>query len=486
MITRVTEAVYRQDRAVTQIFVLKNSRPNWDAELYRRARQEGAAEGACGRPAADAVTVDGVEAKLHSEVRERALAVNGVLSNELNRINPVLAAHRAELAQNQHLFETRHDPEVSGQTFENMLRSRRAELAEAYHRKHSAEGHYNLFRFQHSIAHSPDHPGDRLNYLSWIFLILAFETLLNSLFWTGSMGGFLTTALLISFLLSAINIGIGFASGALFSYKNLSTTPHIVLGWSSLVAGIGLSSVVNYYIITHRSTEAFSDGTGDGVNKTLSLAMFVLGMGFALFAMYKGSRFFGSVPGYEAASRQYLEAERDVAAIVAKARDEIHAERRAQEDLRRRLVATCGELKVKAVRLIADIDDIRTQYLLALDRLDDILRQCVKTYRDANRAVRASRSSSPGYFGEPIESIERHCETLVAAEQAIVAHCTEIDAQVRQMQEVAAAETGRLREVAAQYLGQGITEWAEAADREGMRRHEDSIRAVECDARRTA
>ena len=74
----------------------------------------------------------------------------------------------------------------------------------------------------------------------------------------------------------------------------------------------------------------------------------------------------------------------------------------------------------------------------------------------------------------------------MAAEQAIIAHCTDIDAQVRQMQVVAAAETGRLREAAARYLGQGLTEWAEAADKEGMRRHEESIRAVECDARRTA
>jgi hypothetical protein len=472
---------------VTQIFVLKSSRQDWDRELYRRASQEGAAEGAAGRPGADSTTIDAVESRLHSEVRERVLAVNGLLAGELNRVNPQLAAQRAELAAKRHLFDTRHGPEVSRQSFENVLTGRRQQLVEAFQRRHRSEGHYNLFRFQNGIAHAPDHPRDRLNYLSWIFLILACETLLNAVFWTGSMGGFLTTALLISFVLSAINIGIGFSAGALFSYKNLRDAQHRILGWSALVAGIALSGVVNYYIITHRSTEAFGGGlAGESINKILSMAMFAVGEGFAMFALYKGSRFFGSVPGYESAARQYLEATQDVDGIVRQARDEVHAERRSQEDLRRRLIGGCGELKVKAAVLIADIQNIRAQHALALDRLDDILRQCVKAYRDGNRAVRAARAASPAYFADPVDGLERHTEGLDATEQAIRDHLGEIEFQAQVIQETAATEIGRLRELAASYVGGRLTEWAEAADKEGLRRHEESTRALECEARSLA
>jgi hypothetical protein len=473
---------------VTQIFVLKSSRADWDRELYRRASQDGAAEGAAGRPGADATTIDGVESRLHSEVRERVLAVNGLLAGELNRVNPLLAAQRAELTAREHLFNTRHSCEVSRQTFENVLTGRRSQLAEAFQRRHAAEGHYNLFRFVNGIVHAPDHPKDRLNYLSWIFLILAFETLLNAVFWTGSMGGFLSTALLISFVLSAINIGIGFSSGALFSYKNLRHIQYRVLGWSSLVGGIALSCLVNYYIITHRSTaEAFGGGNmGESINNILSLAMFAVGVGFAMFALYKGSRFFGSVPGYESAARQYLEALQDVAGITRQARDELQAERRAQEDLRRRLIGGCGELKVTASQLIADIQNVRAQYTLVLDRLDDVLKQCVKAYRDANRAVRAARAASPAYFAQTVDQLGRDTQGLDSIEQAVRAHLAEIEARAQVIQETSASEIGKVRELATHYVGARLNEWTEAADKEGLRRHEESVRALECDARSLA
>jgi hypothetical protein len=475
---------------VTQIFVIQSDTPGWEKDLYKRAGQKGATEGAAGRPAADATAIDAVETRFHSDVRQRVLGTNGLLSNELNRVNPIVAAHRGMLAENQHVFDTRHDPEVSRQIFENVLSSKRQQLVEAYQRKHRAEGHYNLFRYQHGITYTPDHPQDKLNYLSWIFLILAIETLLNAVFWTGSMGGFVTIALLISFVLSTVNIGIGFAAGALFAHKNRSETRLRAMGWAFLVAGIALGCIINYYIVTQRSTvDTFGSGFTDesidymSINNILSFAMFAVGMIFSAFAMYKGYYFFGSVPGYEIASSQFLEASRDVEGIIRQAREEIHAERRSQEDLRRRLISSCGELKVKAARLAADIRNVRSQYTLALDRLDDVLKQCVKAYRDSNRAVRASKTSCPAHFAEPVEKLDRSYDGLIATEEDIRDHAAQIEAQAGAVQEASATELGRLKEFAAYSLGQSLTQWNEGADREGLRRHEESIRALECGTR---
>lgn len=465
---------------MTQIFVLTADKADWPKILIKRARDEGAKEGAAGRPAPDATEIDAPEARLRGEVRERVLGTNGLLNNELNRISPEVARHRVELAESQHLLETRHVPEVSRQHCENALSGKRQQLVEAYERKHRTEGHYNLFRHRHGITHDPDHPEDKLHYLSLIFVFVAFETVLNAFFWTGSLGGFLTMALLISLVLSLVNVSVGFLTGAGFAYKNRSETRNHVLGWLSLIVGFCLICLINYYIITHRSTAGTFGGgeMGEGINKIFTVAMFVVGVFFAVFAMWKGYYFFGSVPGYESASREFLEAKRCVDDIIGHAKEDVNAERRSQEDLRRRLIDRSGDLKKKAAKLAADIQNVRTQYLLALDRLHDILGECVKSYRDANRAVRPNRASSPVYFAEPVERFVPQDEGLAAVEAAIGSYLSDVESHARVIQEVSTAENGQLREIAAQYVGPKISEWSREADDAGLKRYEDSIRTV--------
>jgi hypothetical protein len=465
---------------VTQIFVLKNDKRRWEQDLHKKASDLGAQQAASSRPMADSADADEGENKVRTEVYNRELGVHGLLSNELNRLAPLLANESAEVNACHVSYQQRRSPSGSKSYCEGVFAQRKAQLVEAYFDRYRSEAHYNRFRHQHGITKDPDHPEDKLNYLSWLFLILAAETVLNSVFWTQSLEGFVTKALLISFVLSALNIVIGFLAGAGFGHKNLRDPGRQIFGWGSLLVGIALGCLINYFIITNRPAHSgVADASGDhSIDSILSLAMFAIGESFSLFAIFKGYRFFGSVPGYEAASHQFLAARKRINDLFAELKDAIHKEKREQEDVRRSLLRKVSDVQNRLAKLKADIQNVRAQYTLAMDSLHAILEQCVKAYRSAYRAVKPVNSSTPAWFDQLIARSPLRDESLASTETQFRSQEEQVEELARTLRDDFAQEFSALEEMATLYLGERLTELTNGADGEGLRKYEESVNST--------
>jgi hypothetical protein len=427
---------------------------------------------------ADGPLSDEGENKIRAEVHNVELGTQLLLSEHLKRIASPLATETAEIANLHINAQQRRSPGDSVSLCENQQAQRRVRLVEAYFDQYRSEGHYNEFRLRHSITKDPDHPDDLLHHVSVLFLLLAIETVLNSMFWTQSLDGWISAALLISAGLSFANIVIGFGTGFAFAHKNLSDTKHQILGWGGLIAGIALACWLNFYIISLRTAPIVGvETTESRMQDIMSVVMFAVGMSFAVVAIFKGYRFLGSVPGYKDASTQFLEARKRAADLVVELKDSVHKEKREQEDVRRSLMRKVHDAQGRLARLKGDVQNIRSQYVLAMDKLHTVLDQCVKGYRGAYRSVKPVNSTTPTWFDEAVERSALQVERLRETEEQLAAQSGQLDQLAQSVRDDFSREVSALEQMATQFLGERLTLFTVEADKEALQKYEDSVKS---------
>ncbi len=462
----------------SRLFEVHDAKRGWELKLFKQAQRLGAEEGAAGRPGADTPEYDVGETTVRQEVYQIVTGTRGRLLELITELTPLVAQQHSALTECRLDFEKRRSPQDTAQICREIETRHRDPLVEAEHERYRSESEFNLFRHLNRVTTDPDHPPDKLHYLSVVFVLFAVEALLNSVFWTQSLSGFVTLALLVAAALSALNICIGFVAGIGFSYKNLHELKHRILGWGSLAAGVLMGCAINYYIVTNRSVGAGPSPQDEAVQRILSFAMFALGESFSLFALYKGYRFFGSIPGYESASRRYLAAKARIQGLLTALKSEFQQERRSQEDLRKRLIDKVGTVQGELAKLKAEIHSLTSQYALSLQRLHQILEQSVNTYRSANRAVRPGSSTSPPWFNAPVEPFDDRDEGLERLQSHFTSCEEAAEALSNTIRSESAAEIAELQRVVTDFLGPRLVQLMEEVEKAGLIKYEQSVKTV--------
>jgi peptidoglycan hydrolase CwlO-like protein len=375
---------------------------SWETELLNEAKKLGAKEGSMGRPAEDTPAYDVPETDLRAKVTDKVLALQEKLTLELMKITPNLNRLVGQLDEISHKIEQRRTPNTLQNILVGDLNATRSDLVKLNSNASEAEGYYNEFRYINNVNINPDHPSDKLNYLSLIALIWVFEAVLNTAFWTDMADGFITKGLMMAFGIALINISIGFIAGIGFAHKNLNSLKSRLLGWGSFFLGILSAVYLNFYIVSNKLVEGKLSAEQFDFNNNFSKLMFVLGIIFALIALFKGYRFLGSVPGYENASKRYFDAQNAIKKIISDIKSKINNEINTEITFRNQLVRSLNDLNAGISKIEGDIKNMQDSFASAIGYLDQVLRTSVGTYRTANNASRARNVKSPQWFTEKV------------------------------------------------------------------------------------
>jgi uncharacterized membrane protein len=440
---------------------------SWEESVRQDAVKRGREEGANGRPTADTPRYDVGETHVRNLVQKQLVDVQQKLAAELQKILPTITKQDGELGQAELTFQSRQTAESLAQSFDGIMANSRADLEDAQYRLHETEGHFRKFKLDNNVTIEPDHPKDRLNYISIIFLVLAAETVLNAIFWGQKFGENFSLGIGMAFVISLINIAIGFVGGVLFSYKNLANKNAQLLGWIGLAVAILLAASVNFYVISRRP--------GD---PAINAAMFCLGMAFSMFAAYKGYRFFGSVPGYAAASSSFTSAQERIKQLVSDTSGYIGTETRKQQDLRNGQVRKVGEVQVYFAKVRAELKNLQTSYRIAVRNLNTVLENSVGAYRANNRATKGALTPSPTWFDDPVEKYSDESASLEEAMCSLERIAARADSMAVEMHEEAKRENAELEAVKTSYVGIRWPQFVDTSNRSAHARFIDSLNAV--------
>jgi hypothetical protein len=427
---------------------------SWEEKLLKDAAKRGRDAGANGLPTVETPKYDVEETEIRNQVSQRLAGLQQKLATELQAILPSLTKKDGDLKQAELKFHARQTADGVGDLLKGAFSNKRAEIETLFFRKHESEGNYKNFRLTNNVTIDPDHPADRLNYVSVIFLLLAVETLLNASYWSNKFGENYTQGILVAAFISAFNILIGFIGGIALSYKNLAAPRSRVLGWSGFLAACAVAAGVNLYVILRRGP---SESGQEDVNQTINILMFCVGLAFALISAYKGYRFFGSVPGYEAASATYLAASASLKTAENSLREAVSSQVRAEEDVRKEITRTFTDAQLFFVKTRATLSNLASQYALAAQHLCTVLENSVGAYRQNNKAVKGALTKSPLWFDESVERFATETDTLGEAFRSLTAISEPAERLSDSLRATVAAELASLQTVKSAYLGESLT-----------------------------
>jgi hypothetical protein len=462
-------------RIVTSIFA-KFISPSWEKAILNLAVKRGIEEGKDGLPTRDTPKYSVGETDVRNAVEKQVIDIHTRLDSEVQRIVPRITSDAAAVHQCEVEFEARLQPSDLEDNLKAEFEAKRAALVDASLRRHRSEGHYNAFRMKHGVRIDPDHPKDRLNYLSAIFLVLVIETLINAGFWAEANDGYVTGALGTALAIAGGNIAVGFLGGIAFSYTNLKDTSPKFVGWlGALAAAVGVL-VLNWEVLVIRNDHAAASSTSPTqIHTLMSIIVFLVGVGFALIAAWKGYRFFGSYPGYKDASDSFVKATQELRDVEGSLRDMVVKTTREQENVRSSTIRKIGEALTRYQKIRGDLNTLNLDMRNSIASANGVLERAVGAYRTNNNAVKGAAIPSPSWFNDPVE---RHSDESAVMNNTILqlddsfGAAESISARLRQTTMEELPELTRVRN---SLTGEQLTQLLVAADQEGLRRFLESL-----------
>ncbi|MBT8606759.1 hypothetical protein G6656_00485 [Polynucleobacter paneuropaeus] len=281
------------------------------------------------------------------------------------------------------------------------------------------EASLKTFKIVNNIHREAHYPGDFHSHFSWIFLILAIESVANAYFFSANTG--LAQGAIIALAFSFINVSIGVIAGLAFRFKNSNDQAQKIFGWLAIFIGVLLLVWINSTTATARSLtelaksqnlpimdgELWMRALSDGVKIfTLDIPfkdqngflLFFVGLISAGISIWKGYTSLDEIPGYTQPDKLVKSAQRDKEAIekecVLLAQKSAKEERDKRDKAKReiqKVIATMGriasEFKQSCVILNAKKCEIQSDF-----------KQLIVAYRNSVRAV--TPVGVPGYFHE--------------------------------------------------------------------------------------
>ncbi len=460
---------------MTSIFAKFNS-PSWEQTVLKLAIKRGIEEGKEGLPTRETPKYSVGETDVRNAVEKQVVDIHTRLASEVQKITPRITSDSAAVHQYEVGFEARLQPKDIEEHLQAEFEAKRATLVDASLRKHQSEGHYNAFRMKHDVRIEPDHPTDRLNYLSAIFLVLVIETLINAGFWAEANDGFITGALVTALGIAGGNIAVGFVGGIAFSYTNLKDTSRKLLGWlGATVAGV-IILLLNWQVLVIRNSYAdVSSSSQTQIHTLMSIIVFLVGVGFALVAAWKGYRFFGSYPGYKDASDSFVKATQELRDIEGSLREVVVRTTRTQEEVRTSAIRKIGDALTNYQKIHGALNTLNLDMRNAIASINGVLERAVGAYRTNNNAAKGAAIPSPAWFNDPVERHSDESEVMnntIAQLESSVAAAKSISDRLRQTTMEELPEITRVRNT---FSGERLTQVLVDTDQEGLTRFLDSL-----------
>jgi hypothetical protein len=450
--------------------------PRWEQSILKLAVNRGIEEGREGLPTRDTPKYSVGETDVRNAVEKQVIEIRAKLDGEVQRIVPRITRDSATVHQVEVGFQARLRPQDIEESLKAEFEAKRATLADACLRKHQSEGHYNAFRMKHGVRIDPDHPKDRLNYLSAVFLVLVFETVLNAVFWTGANDGYITGALGLALAIAFGNIAVGFLGGVAFSYTNLKDSLPKAAGWIGALVSVAVVIWLNWRVLEIRNSFAATNSSSQSqIHTLMSIIVFLSGVGFAIIAAWKGYKFFGSYPGYKDAADSFLKATQDLRDIEGSLRETVVKATREQEEMRNSAVRKIGDSLTNYQRIRGELSTLSLDMRNSIASLNDVLERAVGVYRKNNNSVKGAAVPSPPWFNDPVE---RHMDESQVMNNTIsqlddsVAMANDISLELR---ETTMAELPEITRIRNSFTGEHLTQLLVATDEDGLRRFLETL-----------
>lgn len=382
-------------------------------DLTRKARQEAAAF----RPPTNAVRMDQNEVALQSSAEKLA-------ANEHQLFSHVLAEASREAHELLHKvpqLEARIQRVLANDSLQTEcaaeLAEERASLVSSTEQRMRHDVDLRAFRAKHGITEQAVYPDSHVWHFAIILVLALGETSINAFFYEnaqGLLGGFI-----VALSVSAVNMFGALALGWGFRLKNLGDADKRAAGWACSLAFVVLTIYCNALFAAFRSNyqilanptdpmqvrRAFREAAGQAghvfvfgmqFGDLMSFILFGVGLLLSCLAFYKGYTFDDRYPGHGAKDKKAKTARDAELALRESARQKVKGllQRRRSELLS--LTREPEDLMSAAGQRAAAVQHAHTVYSASQDAIQRDFALLLRSYRDANAAIRATEP--PAYF----------------------------------------------------------------------------------------
>ena len=279
------------------------------------------------------------------------------------------------------------------------------------------------FKVKNGLQRGANYPKDFHSHFSWIFLILAIESVANAYFFSANTG--LAQGALIALVFSFINISIGVGTGVFFRHKNHKDSLNIFFGWFVLVAGMCLLIGLNSITATARSLTEIAKVTNETVlTATLwksaiaeglkiftfelpfqdqnGFMLFFVGMISGVLAIWKGYTALDEYPGFTAVDKLAKSANKNKEEIEKECILIANSVSKSQKDARESLIRKLQSLSKTLGRLSAEFKQKTLSLNSKKVEIQGDYKQIIVNYRNAVKAV--TPVGIPEYFHDEPEA----------------------------------------------------------------------------------
>ena len=377
------------------------------------------------RPSSNATTPDINEVSL----RTKALTYHNEASSEIGEELVKLTTSAGDIENKLNQYPNKAQGIIDDGNLEQQidieLASIQNDVVSCVKKKISKEIPYNYFRTINGISSDAEYPESMLWHFAIITVCFLGETLANSYFLKdqGDDGNWLN-GFVFATLISLINVSTAAFLGYGWRYKNLKEKTPKILGESAFIIFIILTIFLNSLFASYRSflqsptVTAFSDQDlivsidpnaftkaiigaltlQWHITDIMSFMLFVFGLILSGLAFWKGYTLDDKYPAYgdldrslkkfQAAEDEHFKTIRKkIQSMLDQYVQKIMSAMREPDDLRSSVNSAVNNYRNRYVLVSARFNKLEDHYNLAL-----------RSYRNANKAVRGANLPCPAYF----------------------------------------------------------------------------------------
>lgn len=334
--------------------------------LIVRGREDGAKDS----PASSATNRAPAELDIIADIKAERDRCVEQLAGQLRAIQGALA----QIDTHMNIAKMRQDTDTAGADFRALAHNVETDVAEKRGRARDARVEFERFRGTHRLDRGARVPARRGNMWYWLLVVTLLEVVLNGVFLAAGSDQGLVGGMAIAVGLSLVNVWIvgvvgGFGVCRYAHHRSLAVKlPALMFGIALVGAVVALNLFVARFRDLYAATEKQPEigaivadllqnpGHFAGIE---SLLLFVIGLACASFSVWKFFGYDDPYPGYGAAHRRRVEAER------------------AHADARRALLDDATEIR----------DALLTDLTRAMDQMHAYAEQRVQALASRNRYV---------------------------------------------------------------------------------------------------
>lgn len=375
-----------------------------EMSLAARGNEAGAREA----PATTATTLDATEEEIVGKL-------GAEWTNQRGHLLAMLQAYRdrlAELNAAKVIGELRLSAADAIDKFKSSKQLVRGDLARLRDAYVEARNELSAFRVEHRLSRPARDPGGRWTTFGLLFVVIAFESVLNGVFFAKGSEAGLIGGVGVAIGISAVNVMLCFFLGVVPArYINWHGWFRRSLGFMITVAGWAAITLLHFFAAHFRDAtvavgenQAYDAALSKlwqhpfGFGDITSWYLFGLGMAFGLISFWKGYRFDDPYPHYGETYRRehdahdaYAEKHDDFFKDLKETRDDTIEAFRAGLANIPQYVAKSEQVRAARTALLEEFKAYEGSLQLAGNRLLTI-------YREACRQRR--QTQPPAYFTE--------------------------------------------------------------------------------------